>query len=122
MGRDDAVKDRPVVVVIATIVREGLIEVVVAPVTTQPPRSRDESVEIPFAVKSHLGMDDQRCWIITDEVNRFIWPGPDVRPLDQREGRSPYYGKIPGKLLELLRVKIQKQVDLRRFRATKRTQ
>jgi hypothetical protein len=122
LGRDDAAKDRPVVVVLATITREHIVEVVVAPVTTQPPRSSDDSVEMPSTVKANLGLDDQRCWIMTSEVNRFIWPGPDIRPINKREGRSPYYGKIPAKLLEAMRVKIQRQIDAGRFSATKRTQ
>lgn len=57
---------------------------------------------MPMAVKRHLGLDDARCWIVASEVNRFIWPGPDVRPVRGGDG-SPYYGKIPGKLLEKVR-------------------
>jgi hypothetical protein len=116
------VKDRPAVVVLATTVREEAVEIVVAPVTTQPPRSNESSVEMPAVVKAHLGLDDQRCWIITSEVNRFIWPGPDIRPINGREGRTPYYGKIPGKLLEAMRANIQKQVATGRFKVTKRTE
>lgn len=115
-------KDRPTVVVLATKVRDGITEVVVAPVTTQPPRSGDESVEMPATVNAHLGLDDQRCWIITSEINRFIWPGPDIRPISGRDERTPYYGKIPGKLLEAMRAKIQKQIATGRFKVTKRTE
>lgn len=58
---------------------------------------------MPMAVKRHLGLDDARCWIVASEVNRFIWPGPDVRPVRGGDG-SPYYGKIPAALLEKVRI------------------
>ena len=57
---------------------------------------------MPMAVKRHLGLDDARYWIVASEVNRFIWPAPDVRPVRGGDG-SPYYGTIPGALQEKLR-------------------
>jgi len=27
-----------------------------------------------------IGLDDRPQWIYTDEVNVFVWPGPDLRP------------------------------------------
>ena len=55
-GRDEGSKERPVVVVIATEKREDETELLVAPVTTRPPRTstrtqplgriQDEAVEI----------------------------------------------------------------------------
>lgn len=102
-GRDEGVKDRPVVVVLATVTEGDLTQVYVAPVTTKPPREAGGLVEMPMAVKRHLGLDDARCWIVTSEVNRFIWPGPDVRPVRGGDG-SPCYGKIPAALLEKVRM------------------
>ncbi len=109
-------------VVLAVIQSSGLIEVIVAPVTTQPPRHEDAAVEMPAAVKKHLGLDDRRCWIITGELNRFIWPGPDIRPIPGRNERSPYYGKVPAKLLEKVRSAIRTHVAAGRMQVTKRTQ
>ncbi|MCI4588738.1 hypothetical protein MOK15_01270 [Sphingobium sp. BYY-5] len=116
-GRDEGVKDRPVVVVLAAVTEGDLLQVYVAPVTTQPPREASGFVEMPMAVKRHLGLDDARCWIVASEVNRFIWPGPDVRPVQGGDG-SPYYGKIPGKLLEQVRAVMREG----RIRITPRTE
>ncbi|MFC3443387.1 hypothetical protein ACFOKF_19725 [Sphingobium rhizovicinum] len=90
-------------VVLAAVAEGDLMQVYVAPVTTKPPREAGGFVEMPMAVKRHLGLDDARCWIVAGEVNRFVWPGPDVRPVRGGDG-SPYYGKIPGALLEKVRV------------------
>jgi hypothetical protein len=77
--------------------------VVVAPVTTQPPRAGDAVVEMPATVLAHLGLGDARCWIVASEVNSFIWPGPDLRPARRTGDLSPYFGKVPGNLLRKLR-------------------
>ena len=34
----------------------------------------------PDTVKRRLELDDERSWIVLTEANRFIWPGPDLRP------------------------------------------
>lgn len=99
-----------------------MTEVIVAPVTTRPPHPDDAAVEMPGAVKAHLGLDDRRCWIVTGEVNRFHWPGPDLRPVADRDERSPYYGKIPGKLLERVRAAMREHVEAGRMKVTKRTE
>ena len=38
-------------------------------------------------VKSHLGLDDERSWIVVAEGNEFDWPGYDLRKI----GRSDRY-------------------------------
>jgi hypothetical protein len=43
-------------------------------------------------VKRHLGLDDEPSWIITTEVNRFVWPGPDIRVVEGSD--TPLYGAI----------------------------
>jgi hypothetical protein len=52
------------------------IVVDVVPVTHSP---ADDSVQIPVAVKRRIGLDDDHSWIVTTEVNRFFWPGYDIR-------------------------------------------
>ncbi|MCA9239706.1 MAG: hypothetical protein KDA37_05890, partial [Planctomycetales bacterium] len=36
-------------------------------------------------------LDDDRSWIVLTESNRFVWPGPDLRPVDSDSG---YYGPL----------------------------
>jgi hypothetical protein len=44
-------------------------------------------------VKQHLGLDDDRSWIVVAEGNEFLWPGYDLR---QRPHSARYdYGFLP---------------------------
>jgi hypothetical protein len=38
-------------------------------------------------VKRHLGLDGERSWIVLDEINDFIWPGHDLRPVPGASSR-----------------------------------
>lgn len=75
-GGEEGLKDRPCAIVIAVKDEDGDTLVYVAPITHSPP-SKASAIEIPAAVKRRLGLDAARSWIITDELNRFIWPGRD---------------------------------------------
>jgi hypothetical protein len=61
--------------------------VVVLPITHSAPADPASAVEIPAAVKRHLGLDDERSWIVVTEGNEFDWPGYDIRKI----GRSDRY-------------------------------
>jgi PemK-like, MazF-like toxin of type II toxin-antitoxin system len=100
-GREEGAKDRPCVVVLAVQTGEdGRHVVTVAPITHSAPRAAGEAVEVPRATKARLGLDGERSWIVVSEVNRFVWPGPDLRPA----GPGVWdYGFIPGALLRMVR-------------------
>jgi hypothetical protein len=118
-GQEEGLKDRPVVVVIARIAKGDRTELLVAPVTHSQPAS-GEGIEVPAPVKRHLGLDRERSWIIATELNRFIWPGPDIRVT--ANGESPYYGEIPAKLFDQLKDAILKNRDASRVRIPNRTE
>jgi len=118
-GQEEGLKDRPVVVVIARATDGERTQLLVAPVTHSEPKA-GEGIEIPAPVKRHLGLDRDRSWIVATELNRFIWPGPDVRIAPA--GDSPYYGEIPAKLFEQLRSAILKHRDGGRMRIPTRTE
>ena len=90
-------------VVVAALIRDGQTTLLVAPITHRRP-SDGHGVEVPPRVKRHLGLNDEQSWIVTTEVNRFVWPGPDVRLA--RGKTSPLYGAIPAQLFERLREQI----------------
>jgi hypothetical protein len=113
-GQEEGLKDRPVVVVVATKVLGDHTQVLVAPVTHREPDA-GEGVEMPPPVKRHLGLDRERSWIVTTELNKFIWPGPDVRIVSD----DPFCGAIPAKLYEQMRSSILSH--RRNLRTTKRT-
>ncbi len=56
-GRDEGVKDRPCVVVLAVRQEEGERIVTVAPVTHAPPANSRDAIELPAPVKLRLGLD-----------------------------------------------------------------
>ena len=105
-GLEEGRKDRPCVVILAVQEREGEKIVTVAPITHSPPAADDHAVEMPPMVKQRLGLDDGRSWVVTTELNRFSWPGPDLRPIPRRTPSAYAYGFVPGALVEAVRRQI----------------
>jgi len=110
------------VVVLAAQKRPHGTELVVVPVTTRPPNAGIAAVEMPPRVREHLGLGDARCWIMCDEMNRFTWPGPDIRPIRSAGDVSPFYGKIPARLYEQLRGRLAEVAKTQRLKVTTRTE
>ncbi len=96
-GLEEGAKERPVVVLV--LLADGE-EAVVAPVTTQRPEAGAPAVELPARVRAHLGLDAEKCWISLATLNRFVWPGPDLRAAPGRNPSTTLYGFVPQKLLD----------------------
>lgn len=119
-GREEGDKDRPVLVLaITTTLEDGSPVVRVLPVTHTPPQRVDEAVEIPAATKRRLGLDDERSWIVLSESNRFVWPGPDLRPVN---GDTGYYGPVPPALFEEIRTRFVALARSARHQQTHRSE
>lgn len=67
--------------------------VVVLPITHTPPADSAAAVEIPASVKRHLGLDDERSWIVVAEGNEFDWPGYDLAKIGRTNRYD--YGYLP---------------------------
>ncbi len=106
--------------VVARIVTSALSQLLVAPVTHSEPRRIEDGVEIPPSVKRHLGLDRERSWILLTELNRFVWPGPDIRPTPGNE--SPLYDALPEWLFRKVQQGIASNAREGRIRITKRTE
>jgi hypothetical protein len=93
-GSEEGVKDRPSVIVLAThAASDRDTAVTVLPITHRAPARSDWAIEIPPAVKRHLGLDAARSWIVIAEGNEFLWPGYDLRKVP---GADRYdYGFLP---------------------------
>jgi hypothetical protein len=92
-GREEGDKDRPCLVLAIVAVEADRSKIVRAlPITHSPPTDPAVAIEVPAAVKRRLLLDDERSWIVLGESNRFVWPGPDVRPIDTETG---YFGALP---------------------------
>ncbi len=89
-GRDEGKNDRPCAIVLATRGDDDEIVVTVLAVTHTRPQRAGDGIELPLATKRRLGLDDAPSWVVMTEVNRFVWPGPDLRPVSSDDGRFDY--------------------------------
>jgi len=121
-GQEEGIKDRPCALVLSSQNEGGNTIVAVVPVTHSPPQRPEEAVEIPAVVKRHLGLDEARSWIVVSEINRFIWPGPDLRPVSRAEPDRFEYGFLPPGLFRQVLEKFEATVAARRLRTVPRTE
>jgi len=120
-GREDGTKDRPCVIVITVRDEGGRQVVTVAPVTHSAPSVPEQAVEIPLATKQRLGLDEARSWVVVSEVNDFIWPGPDMRPLPHDASRFDY-GLLPPGLFRQIRDRMTAWTAARQLKSVPRTE
>ena len=120
-GREEGGKDRPCALILAAQDDSGDTIVAVVPVTHSPPQRPAEAVEIPTAVMRRLGLDEARSWIVVSEINRFVWPGPDLRPVSAAEPERFEYGFLPPRLFRQVIERFEATVAARRLRTVRRT-
>jgi hypothetical protein len=121
-GQEEGVKDRPCAVVVVTQDEDGDEWVTVLPVTHVPPNDPISALEIPHATKLRLGLDDERSWVVLTEANRFIWPGPDLRPAKRGDAASVAYGLLPAKFYEQLKARFLELAQRERSAIVSRTE
>lgn len=100
-GREEGEKDRPCAIITARQVVEGREVVTVVPITHTLPTDPADAIEIPAALKAHLGLDGLPSWIMVTETNDFLWPGPDLRAI-RSTGRFDY-GMLPPRFFAHIR-------------------
>lgn len=103
-GREEGVKDRPCAIVAA--IRndsDGRQRVIVIPVTHSKPTNMTLALEIPASVKRQLGLDSESSWIVLNESNEFLWPGPDLRRIQDGDDTTVAYGFLPPGLFASVR-------------------
>jgi hypothetical protein len=110
-------KERPAVIVLTVRRADGKTLVRVAPVTHRAPDDPTRALELPWATKQRLGLDDDRSWVILDHANEFQWPGPDVRPVPGVLPATIYYGPLPPALFARLRQQLLGLLRAGRVRA-----
>jgi hypothetical protein len=119
VGREDGVKDRPCGIVLTRQTEQGNMLVYVLPITHTPPLMQEDGIEIPLATKQRLGLDTDRSWIITTELNRFAWPGPDIRPTASGDY---IYGYLPERLMRLVLAQVRCHADKKELKTIPRTE
>jgi len=93
-GQEEGLKDRPCAI-LAVQEQNGRKYVFVAPITHSAPQSQNESILLTPSTKRRLGLDDDKSWLMCTEINRFEWPGVDLRAAPNNKDRSPVYGPLP---------------------------
>jgi hypothetical protein len=117
-GREVGSKARPCVVVVAVQREGGNTRVTVVPITHRS--RRRGAVLLPPATKRRLGLDDEPSWVVCTEVNRFVWPGPDLRPLPHTGKWA--YGLLPERLFEQVRLTLLAERKRQVLRVVPRTE
>lgn len=117
-GQEEGVKHRPCVIV-HVVSQDAAPLVWVAPVTHSQPRSA-HAVELPLPTKRRLGLDERPSWVIVNEVNRFRWPGLDLRQIPGKPAGTFSYGPLPPALFRQIRDKLVALAGQRGLAATPR--
>lgn len=121
-GQEEGLKTRPCAVIVATADEVGSRVVTALPITHTPPTDLSLAVEIPFATKRRLGLDDARSWVVLSEANRFAWPGPDLRPTTPGDASSVAYGLLPRALFKEVANKLADAIAARAVRVVPRSE
>ncbi len=121
-GRDEAAKDRPCAVVLTLRQEAGDSLVFVLPITSRAPKDPADAIELSAATRLRLGLQQERCWIVLTEVNRFVWPGPDLRPVEQPVGGFYSFGLLPAATFRRARDSVLRRAREHRLRVVQRSE
>jgi mRNA-degrading endonuclease toxin of MazEF toxin-antitoxin module len=92
-GRQEGRKDRPCAVIVARRRTDtGAFEILLAPITHTPPRTPSMAIAIPVQAKGLTGLDDNRSWLLTSEVNQVAWSDAGIVPAAKGKW---LYGSLP---------------------------
>ncbi len=121
-GREEGTKDRPCAIILAMSTAGDATKVLVVPVTHSAPVDAVSALELPPAVKTHLGLDTERSWVVLSESNLFDWPGPDLRRVGDRDDSSISYGFLPPRLFNEMRRRFIELETAAKSRRVQRTE
>jgi hypothetical protein len=121
-NREEGEKGRPCAIILTAFDEDGETVVTVLPVTHTPPQRADDAVELPLITKQRLGLDDARSWVVVTEVNRFIWPGPDLHPIPPVEAGQFDYGLLPPGLYRTIRERFLSCAKAQRLKVVPRSE
>jgi hypothetical protein len=118
-GAETADKERPVCVAFTFTDPEHGPSVMLLPISHSPPTGDEIGIEIPQAVKNHLGLDYDRSWVFVSECNIDSWPSPDLRQIPFQPGKFAY-GHIPPRLFKTIRDTFVTEYQAKRVRRVRR--
>jgi PemK-like, MazF-like toxin of type II toxin-antitoxin system len=118
-GKEEGRKNRPSVIVLCSKREEDQsVVVTVLPITHSAPKKSTSAIEIPQAIKHHLGLDDARSWIMLTEGNDFIWPGYDLRKVPSANDYA--FGFLPPRFFRQIQYALAAYLKTAKLKSTKR--
>ena len=124
--RQDGAKTYPTALILSTRDELGSTLVYALGISHMRPPDGRRALDVPAKLRRHIGLDAEPQWIYTDEVNVFVWPGPDLRPA-QWISRRPVVedtcvlGALPSDWFETVKSHFAERYRRDRMRLTKRT-
>jgi hypothetical protein len=125
--REDGAKTYPAAVILS-ISREGNGDLAyVLGISHSPPVEGQRAMLVPAKLKRHLGLDAQPSWIYTDQLNVFVWPGPDLRPASHISSKAGgdntcVIGALPEDWFDLVKLHLGESRRQARLAGIKRTE
>ena len=121
-GQEEGLKDRSCAIILTTRRENGQTIVTVAPITHSPPNILADAIELPSSTKERLGLDGVRSWVVVSEVNRFVWPGSDLRPVSREKADRFEFGFLPPSLFRQIKERIAACAMAQRLQTVRRTE
>ncbi len=121
-GREEGSKDRPCALVLSTTSKDGQTVATVLPITHSTPKTSSLALEIPATVKKRLGLDGARSWVVFSELNRFSWPGPDLRRVPDSDNATVVYGMLPPGFFSVLQKRFYAAYQAQRLKVVRRSE
>lgn len=124
-NREDGTKTYPSAVLMTEAIGNFTVAFVLG-ISHSEPHPGQRALEFPLKLKRHLGLDDEPAWIYTDEMNVFVWPGPDLRPADRLSGLpqtkdSCVIGRLPNDFFDQIKAHVAESRRLGKASVSKRT-
>ncbi len=115
-GETEGRKHRPVALILVTRNTAGETEILMVPVTSQPPAAPTFALEVPDIEKRRAGLDPNlRLWVVTDEANADL-PARSFHfePGGRIGAFSPRFTKaVQARMIEALRARKLRRVPRR---------
>lgn len=125
--REDGAKVYPCSVVMADSTAGGQSIAYLLGISHSPPHAGERALQLPPQLKKRLGLDPEPAWIYLDQINVFVWPGPDLRPgshISKRPGAADTcdIGALPDDWFAMLQREVVEGYRQKRMTLIKRTE
>lgn len=126
-SREDGAKTYPAALILARNDQGPAPLVYALGISHKPPLPRERAIQIPAKLKRWLGLDEETSWIYTDQLNVFVWPGPDLRPASRLSHRPDIgdgcvIAPLPQDWFDLVKRHLEESRQLGKLAAIKRSE